>query len=269
MTEPLNGGAQPTGQPAQGQGQGQGADPAGPYAGYLRGVPELYHGQLLDGFKRTDGHWQKQMQDVQSRYQPYQQLVEQYDPQYLESGAGLLAALQADPAGTLAEIQQALGLGQQADQGVPAGEAYDDGGQPWQQDFGQLQQQFGGFEEALTTIAQYLVDQQQSQQGEQAADQVEGELAQLLGAEYDQMDDQHWNVLVDMLARSDTPAQAVDSYRQLVGQQQGNGAAPVVMPSGGGMPSNQVDPRQLYASRDARKAMAMQIAAEMAQANNQ
>jgi hypothetical protein len=266
------GAAQPEGQPpAGGQGQGQG-DPAGQYAGYLKGVPEQFHGQLLDGFKRTDGHWQKQLQDVQSRYQPYEQILSAYQPDQLQAATDLLGYLQADPATAVAELQAALGLGQQADQGgVQSGETYDDDdGQQQFQLPAEYVQRLDQMEQLLTMLAQQTIDQRNEAQVETEAGSLDDELRQAYGEGYDELSDYAWKALVSLLEHEDanTPAEAVAIFRQHMGalaggQQQTPGATAVVMPAGGGMPSNQVDPRTL--DKNGRKEMVL----SMLQAANQ
>lgn len=268
--------AQPAGQPPEGgQGQGQGGG-LGQYAGYLNGVPEQFHGQLLDGFKRTDAHWQQQLHSAQSRYQPYEQILSAHQPEELQNAVDLLSAIRADPAGALAELQAALGLDQQTGQGVPQQGTTDYDGYDGGQGFAlppEIAQRIDQQEKLLTMLAEQFIGQRQETQLNAEASALDDQLRAAYGQGYDELDDNAWDFMVGLMesGRANSPQQAVDILRQFVGQGQAQqpGATAVVMPAGGGMPSNQVDPRQLYADKKGRRELAMAIARDAQAANRQ
>lgn len=246
----------PTGVPGQDQGS-QDDGGQGQYAGYLKGVPEQFHTQLLDGFKRTDSHWQNKLNEAQSQYAPWQPLTQRYELPYVQAATAFMDAIQQNPAEVVPWLAKEFGVEvaqqvQQQAQGQP--------GQQWGQDQGgaedwranvppemlQRLERVDDIEKLALLNAQAFKEAQDKQQlNEQIAefDRHLGELRQKHG-DFD-MD---WVLAKLGSGEFDSPEKAVGAYKSW--EQQALAAAaqrrvPTLLNSGGGYESSQVDPTSL------------------------
>lgn len=277
MTEALGGG-EPQGQPTEEGGQGD-AGNLGQYAGYLKGVPEQFHGQLLDGFKRTDSYWQNKLNEAQSQYTPYQGIVGKYEPGYLQAAAQMLDELQSNPQQVLPWLAGELGvqMAQPAQTPVAPGGPQ---GQPWDQGQGtewtenlppQLVARLNEIDhiKQLATLAgQGVLEQRQAQEQFAAAQRQAEELAQFdqllgeLGKKYGEFDED-W--VLAKIESGKQPEEAVKMYHDWLGSKLAamNGRnAPRVFGATGGLPSNQPDVTKLDPQQT------RQLVAEMINAAN-
>jgi hypothetical protein len=238
-------------QPPSG-GQDQGTDAAGQYAGYLKDVPEQFHGQLLDGFKRTDQYWQQQLQQAQSRYAPFEPLTQRYEPQYLSSAATILDEIQQNPAQVLPWLAEQFGV--QLGAGTQGGNAQMPAGDQGQGDdwttnvppqvlekLARLDQ----LEQIATLTGQTVLEQQQQKQQEEELALFDQHLQELRNkyGEYDE----DW-VLTRIATRNELPEDAVKAYlafEQQVAARTQQRRVPTLLSANGGMPSNQIDPLKL------------------------
>jgi len=239
--------------PADGDGQGDGGQ--GQYAGYLKDVPEQFHGQLLDGFKKTDSYWQDKLNTAQSRFTPYEALVERYEPPYLQAAAAMMDELQSNPQAVLPWLAGELGVNfPQAGQPTQA--------QGGQQGWGQDQDTTSDWTqnmppeiverlqrlEQLEQLAELtgrtvLEQQQQAQMNEELAafDQLLSEL----GTRYGKFDE---NWVLAQIEGGKSPEDAVKAYHdwlQTERAQLAAGRAPHIFGAGGGLPSNRTDVTKL------------------------
>ena len=295
------GAVQPSGQQAGGQGgaqpkgqqQGQAGQQAsnGLYDKYLAKFPAGLHGSLTEVFREWDADVTRRQQEVRSQYAPYESLVQSgADPQRLQAASELLDWLQEDPAAGMRLIAQELGVdlselvdggqggqpgagapGGAGDEGLTAGQGDPQGGDapPWFQQF--QEQTFGPIQQMVHTMAQALVEQHQGQQTEQEIDQLE-QLLESKGVQLQEGDPKLGYVLgqLAMLEAEGQPiteeavTQAVQSWEQLrttITGQQAGAQMPPVLPGGGGLPTQQVDPASL--SQSDRRKLAAQRAAQM------
>lgn len=235
-----------------GDGQDQGGD-AGQYAGYLKDVPEQFHGQLLDGFKRTDQYWQGKVSEAQSRYAPWEPLTQRYEPQYVTSAATILDEIQRNPTEVLPWLAEQFGVnfGASAQQGASqqAQGAGDQGQSDWTANLppelvdklSRLDQ----LEQIATLTGQTVLEQQQQQQLNEELALFDDHL-KTLRSKYGDFDEE-W-VLTRIANRNELPEDAVKAYQSFVqetvarAQQQ---RVPRLLSANGGMPSNQIDPLKL------------------------
>lgn len=219
------------------------------YAPYLERIPESVRGVVEPVFKEWDAGVTQRFQQLHSQFgwaQPWQEIAQQYDPDTVSQSLQVLQALSENPEGFYKALGESYGYGQQQvqqqQQQNQPNEFVEQGQQPQQQDdprFAQLEQLVGSLAESIVSERQ----QQQEQQEEQELYAFLGQLKQ----EHGEFDEDY--VLTKIAAGVD-PIQAVQQYRQLVGnnngQQNGPGQqAPVVMSGSGGVPSNTVDFRNL------------------------
>lgn len=255
MTEGFGAPEPPQVQPSDDGGQGDAGQ--GQYAGYLRGVPEQFHGQLLDGFKKTDSYWQgkvNELSQAQSQFAPYQPLAGKYDAAYLQAAAAMLDEIQSNPKEVLPWLagQMNVEFGQQAATSPPV-MPQQQGQQQWGQDQDwtqnlppQLLEKLNQIDQ-LPQIAQLAELAGRSVLQQQEAQRKAEELAhfdQLLGGlakKYGEFDED-W--VLAKIESGRQPEEAVKAYHEWYGQQmakmQGRNA-PRILGAGGGMPSSQTD----------------------------
>lgn len=267
--------------PNAGEGQGQGSQDdggQGQYAGYLKGIPEQYHGQLLDGFKRTDGHWQNKLNEAQSQYTPWAPIAERYELPYVQASTAFMDAIQQNPAEVVPWLAREFGVevAQQAQQQVQG-----QGQQQWGQDQGgaedwrtnvqpevlQRLDRMDEVERLAMTNAQAFMEAQQKQQEVEQRQQLNEEIAEFdrhlgeLRTKHGDFD-MDWVLAKLGTGEFDSPEKAVHAYKSW--EQQVVAAAaqrrvPTLLNSGGGYQSNQVDPASMSA-KDTRALVAQIVA---------
>jgi len=215
---------------------------AAPYAPYLERVPESVRGVIEPIFKEWDAGVQQRFERLHSQMswaEPWQEIAQQYEPDTVSQAINVLSALEQNPQGFYEAIAQAYGFNQQqaqqiAQQGtLESGEENND-------------PRLQGLEEKLNSIAEFLVSQQQETQQSQEEKEFFQEL-QRLKEQHGDFDEDY---VITKIANGLDPEQAVLKYRELVtGQAQQLMApgqqAPVVMSSGGGVPSQSIDFKNL------------------------
>lgn len=229
------------------------------YAPYLEKFPTSLHSIARDVFKEWDGNVTQRLQKVHSEYEPYKAVIDQYEPEALQTAVQIAEALDSDPQGFYTALAEAYGF-TTAEQGQQVAEALT--GQPHVGQVPQGQQQnpldaydpitqrLNQQEQLLQTMGEALLAERQQQQ-EMLQMQQEDELYEqtmtALEEAYGPFDQAYVNAL---LAQGYDPEQAVAQWQQAVGQyaQQQlapNQQAPVVMGAGGGTPSIQRDTENL------------------------
>jgi hypothetical protein len=274
------------GAPAAGQQQDQGGAPQGGlYDKYLANIPKQLHGTVTEAFKTWDSDVTKRQQGLQTQLSAFQPLIDSgADPTQLQAAHEFLAWMQEDPKAALAMAAQTfeVDLGQlgatpgdgqegqqQQVQGQPAGPGSQQGGDipPW---FQQFQEDYGQDKQLLQLLAQAQVSQHEQQEMDQQVSEIEDELrSQTQAAGVDVADPQVQNFLLQALAATDdnvapqqAVATAVKQWQDLTAAIRGqaaNAGAPSVLPGGGGLPTQQVDPATLSPG-DRRKALAARAA---------
>jgi hypothetical protein len=268
MTMPVEGGT-PEVQPTEGQGQG---DAAGQYAGYLKDIPEQFHGQLLDGFKQTDRHWQSKLEEAQSQYKPYETLSQRYEPQYLTAAAAMLDQIQQNPNEVIPWLAQEFGL----QLGSQAQAQQGQGGQTQQWGQDQAQTDLAGLppevverinrvEQLAELTGRTIMEQQEQQRVQEELAQFDQYLGDLKTKHGDY--DQDWVLAKVASGEFDDPEKAVLAYKtweQSVIAAANQRRLPGIMSASGGSPSNQVDVTNLN-PQDTRNLVAQMIQAAQSQ----
>lgn len=269
-------GVQPAGgAPQDGQGAPDAGTQHGMYDKYLAAIPKGLHGTVTEAFKTWDADVTKRSQEQQSRYAPYQSLIDSgSDPQQLQAAQEFMAWMQEDPKAALALAAETFGVdfagnptdGQgEPDQAQTAGEGTPAGGEipPW---FAEHQKSFQAQQQLVETMAQALVQQHQGQQMEQTVGELETHLrSAATAAQVDLDNPQAQDYILSRMAMTPdsvppekAAADAVKAWTDLTGAIRGSAASagvPPVMGAGGGMPTQQVDPATL-STADRRKQVA-------------
>lgn len=214
---------------------GQGAEaPQGNdlYASFLDGVPPEIHEQVIPALKAQDAEFTKRFQSLSERTKPFEDLgVFDRDPETVGSYLSLAAAMEAAQEGD-AESQEALyewwdsvgdelGFYNQGSDEASDDVEIDDDFDPFNKDqlSQMLQKQVA---EQIGPIAEFVQQQAQVQQEQQALEAAEAEIAgqiEELRSQNDLSDDVMEEVLelAEMFVESDNPIQsAYEKYQSLV-----------------------------------------------------
>jgi hypothetical protein len=229
--------------------QGLGTGAAGgsgnpPYADYLQKFQDPAARSIAEQvFKEWDGNTTKRFQELhsqnQQKYGWADPLLENYEADDIQAAVTIAEQLQADPQGFLARLQEAVG-GDDQGLGDQEGFGLDDSGDsddPYAERFSQLEQ-------ALATIAEQMVGQQQSAQQKAEDEELESTLTELKEqhGEYDE----DW-VLAKALKNGGDLEAAVKEYFKFEEQVRTKALRPSPRPlgQGGGLPSSDIDPTKL------------------------
>jgi hypothetical protein len=210
-------------------------------------LPEEFHPLVTPKLEAWDSGVQTRFQNLQSQYEPYKTFIEQeVDPDYLVQAAQLAAAIEQDPERVYKALAEAYGYGQGvADTTeVTDPDDTDDPDDP-------IAARLAEHERMLERMAEaYMADQnaRETQEGEAVLDEY---MAALHEAYPKGFDDQY---VLNQIAAGVDGQDAVEGFYKLVESYGGNvntadtpsaPSAPPVMSSGGGSPSDRVDPRKL------------------------
>jgi len=247
----------PQGQPAQQQQQQVNTGNRSPYADYLDRIPEGLRGAVEPVFKDWDANVTRMRQNELAKLQEYggyDELVQQYEPEYLTQATQLAMMLEQNPQALYEGLAQMLGI--QNGEGQ-----YDQ-----EEDYGQQQfdlsqdPAFQQLTEQQGQLAELIQNQYEQQQMEQEEQEVLDELDQM-HEQYGDFDDE---MVLMIAAHTNDLNMAYEMYKQRLGQQaqqmnQPGMQAPIVGGGGnGGVPSNVVNPREM--SDRQRKEAALAIA---------
>lgn len=231
---------------------------------YLKDVPEGFHPLVKPAFEKWDQEVQRQLQQVQSRYEPYKSYIESTQPQQMGEALRLYQMMANDPQAIFNAMAEHYGFnGDVADQGqAEETDEFDLGSeddelsqhprfQQLLQQQEQLQKQQEQFVNAMEQAQQARAQQEAEAEGEQWLEQKISATTKLLeekGIEPDwdyifartmalgqsgqvPDNDQAWEQAVNAWVTK------VDSMRS---RPTANSSAPPVMPTSGGTPSNQI-----------------------------
>lgn len=255
-TEQVVSQGQPTGDNSQGAGTGQQQPNQGqqqtqqqntaPYAEYLEKFPETVRGMAEPIFKEWDANVTQKFQQLHSQYgwaQPWQEIAQNYDPEVTAQALQLLDAMNADPQKFYEAVGNAYGFNAQpnAQQGQPGQQNGQQTGEENNEGF--FDPRVDQLMQTVDTLAQILTQSHQQTQEEKE----EQEFFQYLDGLKTQHGEFDMNYVLAQIAAGTDPEQAVqDGVRihQALSGQTANNSAPVVMGSGGGVPSTSVSPNQ-------------------------
>lgn len=248
------------------QSTGQASEPAeykAPWADYLEPLPESVRPLVEPTFKKWDADVTQRFQQVHSEYEPlkpYQELMQQgFTPDIAQQAFGLVQALQEDPESVYRMLAESLGYNVEqgiAEPDVPALDDEDGYEDPRMREYMQMTEQ----------MAEILVQEQQAKQAAEEDAKLDAKLNELR-EKYGDYDEEY--VLAYMQV-GHSPEEAVAKYQQAMKasferiQGAQSASAPAVLGSGGGLPSQSINPAQL-SSKDTKNLVAQYLA----QANQQ
>lgn len=221
---------------------GTGSDGVNPsWQEILNVLPDSLHGTVMPALEKWDRNYQSGIQRVQSQYEPYQPLLDAgYDPETIQYGLSVLAKLEEDPRAIYDALAEAHGFA--VDQGQSETEIDDDvyegGALP---DDPRIQRA----EEMSEAVAQWVLEQHEMQQNAEEDANLDQEMTNLAEkhGEYDE------NYVMGLMLTGVNAEDAVMQYHQLVqniaSKPRANDSAPVIMGSGGGLPSGAVKVSEL------------------------
>lgn len=238
----------------------------------LEKLPQEFHNIIAPNLREWDSNYQRDVQEVQSRYAPYQPLIDQnVSIEQIDQALTLAALFQADPQGLYSQLGE-WGKTQGWDQGqpvtpeVPAGNEPDDTFSFGEESditqhpkFQELQQQL----EMMMNIVQQGAAQSQQQEADQALIAEEQQLTEKYG-EFDPK----W-VYPYAVQTQSSLEEAVQAYHEFVNNirsapRANDGAPPVFSANGNGqLPSTDPNPRKM--TKDERMKYVEGILAQQAQ----
>lgn len=239
MSEPINEGPAVNTDQESAQDLGQQQDAMNPaWKPLLDKIPTQFHNMIAPDLKTWDTNYQQGMQKVHSQYEPYKPFIDQsIEPATLNEAMLVYQAMQDNPGDFVKAVSEFYKLeqGQVAQQQEITGEE-----EPPPFDITQLpewQQQ----QQLVQTLAQAMLQQDQQSKETQAEAQLNQEFEAAKGKHGNF--DETWVAQHMYLQGSDIDT-AVAAYKQfeqsIIAQHQRPGAnAPVMMGSGGGLPSQQ------------------------------
>lgn len=211
-----------------------------PWASYLNDLPETVRPLVEPKFREWDASTTQKFQQIHSQYEsvkPYQEFVESgYDFNDVQQAIQFANLVNEDPERVYNALAQQYGYG--TEQGLVGAETEYAGGE----DFApQVNPEFEQYKQMTEQMAQ-IMTAQHNQQVEMQEDQALNNQLASLKNQHGEFDDEY--VLAKVYAGASWD-DAIQSYANLAGQFRQQSNAPVVMGSGGGLPSQQVAPSQM------------------------
>lgn len=231
----------------QPQGGADGGNPS--WNEILQVLPTSLHGQVRPALEKWDRGVQQRFEQVQQRYSPYSQFVEQgVSPEDIEIALGIAQQINNDPQAFYKTYSEYLGItdkpqGQGQQQPENHDPEFDLG------DFSQEPQEdprLSQIEQQQQALAAMFIQRQNEEIQRQADAELENTLT-AMKQKYGEYDEEY--VLGVVMAHGgDLRAlePAIQKYQQMVGQtRQADPNVPQVLTPGGGLPVDKVDPRKL------------------------
>lgn len=227
-----------------------------PWAQYLEPLPESVRPLVEPAFREWDAATTQRFQKYSQQLEPYKawdDTIEQFgDPQVAQQAFALMQALNDDPAKVYQAIAENYGFGDQGN----AEPEYPDENAPY------VDPEFASVKQMTEAMAQIMLADQQARDEANEDAELDEHLSTLTEAhgEFDQ------EYVLGLMQIGYSGEQAVEKYLAVMGQiqQRVTGPpAPTILGSGGGLPSEAVDPASM-SSKDT-KALVAQMLAQASQ----
>lgn len=214
----------------------------------LEKLPAGLHGLVIPELQSWDKNFQEKTTEVQSRYAPYQSLLDNnVPPEQVENALRTMQMLQQDPRKFYEELgkfyEAEWGQGQEGQVTAPEEETFTLG----EDDFDITKHpKFQELMQNQQVMAQYLQQQIEAEQQAAADKQIETDLKNLT-EKYGEFDEE-W-VLALTMQKNQSLEDSVKAYHEFVTKvrtapRAGDSAPPVFSPTGG-VPSTHTDPRNM------------------------
>lgn len=199
----------------------------------LDAIPEEYRATVMPTLEKWDKGVQNRFQSLHSKYEPLKP-YEQVDPQEIEMGLNLIRQINEDPRTVYDLMAQSFGFGNE--QGASENED-------------QMSEQYGEADPQTLQLLQEQAERLAQLEQEREMEKYEEQLDAYMKYLHEQHGDFDDDYVVTLLANGVDGDEAVSRYNKIVETATANMStpppAPRVMPSGGGVPSNAIDPKTL------------------------
>lgn len=206
----------------------------------LDAIPEQYREAVMPTLEKWDKGVQNRFQSLHSKYEPLK-AFEQADPQQIEMGLNLLERINEDPRAVYDLMRTTYGFDNE--QGASENE-------------GSMSEQFAEPDDKvlsqLSATEQRLAQLEQEREMERYQEQLDAYIAYLHEPEPGKVRDFDEDYVITLLANGVDGEEAVSRYQKIVETAAPKNTpppAPRIMPSGGGVPSNAIDPKTLSDSQ--------------------
>lgn len=242
---------------SQGSDLGSTGEASAPWADYVKDLPDSVRPLVEPKFKDWDANVTKRFQQVHSEYEPlkpFKSLVDNgLDFDSVQQAVQFAQLVNEDPQRVYEALAEQYGYGKEQGSVDPeAGDSFDD--EPTADDLAN-NPEFAKYREMTEQMAQIMVEQQRAVQMAEEEAALDAQLASLR-EQHGDFDEEYVMAKVYAGASWDD---AINAYNSLAGRFQ-QPAAPVVMGSGGGLPSQSINPAQMTDKE--RKALVAQLAAQ-------
>lgn len=232
----------------------------------LEVVPSQLHSQVLPHLKNWDRNYQQGIDKVHSQYEPYKNYLEnKVSPEQIDYAMNVVRAVEERPEEMVKALQAYMGISKsEAEEVVAASEGTGEVDTEIPEELF-THPKFQQMEQTLQSVAQYLVQQQQTLANEQEDQKLTKELADLKTA-HGEFDEEY--VLTKALADPNKPLEThVKEYQSriseaLAAKQRTPG--PKVLGNGGSAPDNQITKESLNDPK-VRKSMIAQMLSQTQQ----
>lgn len=228
----------------------EGGTGAAPWASYLENLPETVRPLVEPAFREWDANTTKRFQSVQSEYEPLKPFKEVVDNGWtyedVQQALILASTLNDNPQQIYDALAANFGFGQAPTVDQGQGDLEDENDDPR---FAKLAE----LETLQETMAQYLISQQEAQD----AAQTDAALDQYMTGLKQQYGDFDEDYVMTKMLNGMSGEDAITQLQSLIGAQQPRTPVPTIMGTGGGLPSQVINPATL--DEKGRKALIMQV----------
>jgi hypothetical protein len=230
---------------------------AAPWAEYLNDLPDSVRPLVEPKFREWDSNTTKRFQQVHSEYEPlkpFQSVMDNgWDFNDVQQALQLTTALNENPQAVYDALVANYGFGA-PEQGQEDDEYPEDS-------LGYEDPRIAQIEQMTNAMAEMLLQQENQKQ----AVKEDAELDSLLASLKDQHGDFNEKYVMTQMYAGADPVAAIQEFQQMIGQAAAQRPqVPTIMGSGGGLPSQTVNPSQM-SDKDRKNLVAQMIAQSQAQ----
>ena len=206
----------------------------------LDAIPEQYREAVMPTLEKWDKGVQNRFQSLHSKYEPLK-AYESLDPQQVEMGLNLIERINEDPRAVYDLMRTTYGFDNEQGASENEGSMSENSLEP-----------DAAVTAQLTATEQRLAQLEQEREMEKYQEQLDAYIAYLHEPEHGKRVEFDEDYVITLLANGVDGEEAVSRYQKIVETAAPKSAAPPaprIMPSGGGVPSNAIDPKTLSDSQ--------------------
>jgi hypothetical protein len=237
-------------------GESTGVNPA--WNEILSVLPDSLHPVVKPALEKWDTNYNNGIQKVHSEYEPYKAFKDGgYDPQTIQYALAILDKIENDPKSIYDALAEHNGWAEQGQ---------NDSENPEYEPEGEVDPRILRAEQLAEAVAEYTMTQHQQQQEAAEDEALDAEIAGLLEENKLTEDPHVERFMLGLMLAGASAQDAMKEYLALTSEvatrPRANSTAPVVMGSGGGVPSGQISREQLR-DKTTRKSLVAQMVANM------